>query len=313
MTKPPPAAADLSPYHLPLAGSSYPHLLRHPGTGWARPMAGALLGLGLFATLTPLFNSLVVLIGWALAGTPGDYPDFSQAARNFEQPIGMLAANLGIAILIPVSAALMLGLHHRHPGWLVSVQGQTRWGHLGISLIVALVVLGSMVALTETIAPPTGTPPNHLVGFLLVIALTSPIQAAAEEVFFRGYLTQALGSLAASPWLGIAASSLVFALLHGTQNLPLFLNRLAFGVVAGILVAVTGGLEAAIAAHIVNNMLAYTIAALSGTVAQLRAISTLSWAQAGIGIGSYTAFAVLIWLIGRGRVATTVPQLPAPS
>ena len=88
----------------------------------------------------------------------------------------------------------------------------------------------------------------------MVILLTSPLQAAAEEIFFRGYLMQALGSLVAKPWFGVVASALVFALLHGTQNLPLFVDRLAFGLLAGLLVWRTGGLEAGIAAHVVNNV-----------------------------------------------------------
>ena len=37
--------------------------------------------------------------------------------------------------------------------------------------------------------------------FLVVVILTAPIQAAAEEYFFRGYLMQALGSLVAQPWM----------------------------------------------------------------------------------------------------------------
>ena len=73
-------------------------------------------------------------------------------------------------------------------------------------------------------------------GFLVVIVLTSPIQAAAEEIFFRGYLMQALGSLVARPWFGVVVSSVVFALLHGVQNLPLFVDRLAFGLLAALLV-----------------------------------------------------------------------------
>ena len=55
-------------------------------------------------------------------------------------------------------------------------------------------------------------------GFLVVIVLTSPLQAMAEEIFFRGYLLQALGSLVARPWFGVVVSALVFALLHGLQN-----------------------------------------------------------------------------------------------
>ena len=95
----------------------------------------------------------------------------------------------------------------------------------------------------------------------------------AEEVFFRGYLLQALGSLVAQPWFGVVVSAVVFALLHGTQNLPLFVDRLAFGLLAGVLVWRTGGLEAGIAAHVVNNVFAYVIAGLTTSIAALKAIS----------------------------------------
>jgi membrane protease YdiL (CAAX protease family) len=54
--------------------------------------------------------------------------------------------------------------------------------------------------------------------------------------------------------------AVLFALAHGAQDLPIFFDRFAFGVVAGILVIRTGGLEAAIAMHVLNNFLAYAIA-----------------------------------------------------
>ena len=71
---------------------------------------------------------------------------------------------------------------------------------------------------------------------------------------------QALGSLVARPWFGVVVSAVVFALLHGLQNPPLFVDRLAFGLLAGWLVWRTGGLEAGIAAHVVNNVFAYVMA-----------------------------------------------------
>ena len=70
----------------------------------------------------------------------------------------------------------------------------------------------------------------------------------------------------------MVVSSVVFALLHGTQNLPLFVDRLAFGLLAAVLVWRTGGLEAGIAAHVINNVFAYSVAGLTTSVAALKAI-----------------------------------------
>ena len=163
----------------------------------------------------------------------------------------MLAANLGIATLIPICWVLMAIVHQVRPRWLWSVQAGLRWRYLLICLGVAAVVLNGVVLLSTLVeAPARWSPQPGFWGFLVVIILTSPLQAAAEEVFFRGYLMQALGSLVAQPWFGVVVSAVVFALLHGTQNLPLFLDRLGFGLLAAVLVWRTGGLEAGIAAHV---------------------------------------------------------------
>ena len=136
-------------------------------------------------------------------------------------------------------------------------------------------------------------------GFLIVILLTSPLQAMAEEIFFRGYLLQALGSLVARPWFGVVVSAVLFALLHGLQNPALFADRLAFGLLAGLLVWRTGGLEAGIAAHVVNNVCAYTLAGLTTSIAALKAIREISWVEAGFDIGGFALFAALAYALSR--------------
>ncbi len=40
-----------------------------------------------------------------------------------------------------------------------------------------------------------------------MILLTTPLQAAAEEIWFRGYLSQAVSSWVARPAAGIATSA----------------------------------------------------------------------------------------------------------
>ena len=113
--------------------------------------------------------------------------------------------------------------------------------------------------------------------FLLVVLFLTPLQAAGEEYAFRGYLTQGFGSLMAGiaqrsnasartvDWLSRGAAvvlpAVLFALAHGIgQSAPIFFDRFAFGVVAGILVIRTGGLEAGIAMHVLNNFLAFGLA-----------------------------------------------------
>ena len=170
--------------------------------------------------------------------------------------------------------------------------------------------LNGVVLLSTLVeAPARWSPQPGFWGFLVVIILTSPLQAAAEEVFFRGYLMQALGSLVAKPWFGVVVSALVFALLHGTQNLPLFLDRLGFGLLAAVLVWRTGGLEAGIAAHVINNVFAYVLAGLTTSIAEIRAISEIGWVDAAFDVGGFALFAVLAYLVARRLRLPTRVQL----
>src|SRR5829696_5315743 len=288
---------------LPPDGAVYPQLLRTSEFIWWRSALGVVFGLSMFLLITSLLSRVVTLFAWTIT-TPGvPYGQYYTQAYAFQRPSGMLAANLGIAMLIPICWLLMTMVHSVAPRWLSSVQPGLRWRFLLICS-----------AATE---PLNLGVQNGFWGFLTVIVLTSPLQAAAEEMFFRGYLMQALGSLVRQPWFGVVVSSVVFAFFHGTQNLALFADRLAFGLLAAILVWRTGGLEAGIAAHVVNNVFAYLIAGLTTSIAALRAIRGIDWVDAAFDVGGFALFAVLAFLVARQMKLRTTVDLslvrPAPA
>ncbi len=297
----------------PGAGAEYPRLVGSTGSGPVRGLLGALAGVALFALLAGSVTQLLLGLTWSLG--PGSTPflDYHAAATRYEMPVGVVAGNLGLAVLVPVSCLLMVLAHQVSPRWLVSVHGAPRWRYLLACVLVALVVLGGVYTLSVLVqgTAPSWQPQPGAVWFLLVVLLTSPLQAVAEEVFFRGYLLQALGAVVAAPWFGVVASAVVFAAFHGTQNVWLFLDRLAFGLAAGLLVWRTGGLEAACAAHVVNNVLAFGLAALTSSVAEARALSEVGPLQALFDVGGFALFAVLAWQVGRRmRVHTRVAAQP---
>jgi uncharacterized protein len=295
-----PAATVREQGALPPDGASYPQILRGQWYAWWRSVAGVILGLSLFSLVTLVVSQALVRVFWAT--TAGDQPrrDYFTKAFAFELPSGMLAVNLGLATLIPIAWALMAMIHQMRPQWLSSVQPRIRWRYLFGCLAIAAVALNGVMLLSTTVGKPLSVQTQQdFWAFLAVIVLTSPIQAVAEEIFFRGYLLQALGSLVARPWFGIIASSVVFALLHGIQNVPLFVDRLAFGLLAGLLVWRTGGLEAGIAAHVINNVFAYLIAGLTTSVAALKAIKGIGWVDAGFEVGGFALFAVLAYALSR--------------
>lgn len=287
----------------PPAGLSYPSLLRRPGEGWTgliRPIAGLLIVLSAYVLITSVVVQTVIALSWAISSPQVAYATYYAEASALERPIGMIASNLGLACLIPISFAGVAIVHRVRPGWLSSVRPRLRWGYLGISLAVAAVALAGVFALSTLVGPELALDPQpQFVAFMIIIVLTSPLQAMGEEYLFRGYLLQALGSVVSTPWFGIVTSSVVFALFHGTQNLPLFLDRLAFGLLAAILVYKTGGLEAGIAAHVINNVYAWGLAGLTSSVAEVRAMQETGWIDAAFDVAGFAVFAALAWLVAR--------------
>jgi membrane protease YdiL (CAAX protease family) len=255
----------------------YHELQRVGRAGWYRSLLGSVLLLALVFALVPALLGLLALVA-LLAG--GNSPEEASAVLDVTKevtPLGLAVVNVVLGSAI-VSSWLVLWLFHRlKPRWLSSVAPRLRWRFLLACLPLAVVALVASVGVSLFLPLSAGEEPVGAVNdftsttrdFLLVIALLTPLQAAGEEYVFRGYLTQAFGSLL--PWrrvslaLAVVVPSVLFALAHGLgQSPPVFFDRFAFGVVAGILVIRTGGLEAAIAMHVLNNFLAYGMALAFG-------------------------------------------------
>lgn len=293
----------------PPSGASYPTVVpRGPFLGM-RVVFGVMLGFAAYAVFVPLANQGLLGLGFLLRGG-GNWTAYFTDALAYRLPDGPVAGHLALALLIPISLLLTRYVHGLKPRWLASVQPGMRWRYLAMTVVVAAVLLNAVVwaqwALGEMPAWNEGQP--GAAGFLVLIVLSSPLQAAAEEFFFRGYLLQAIGSATGRSWLGVAGSALLFAVMHGVQNPALFAHRLVFGLVAGGLVVVTGGLEAAIGAHIVNNISSYAYALFSVTVEELRMVSGISWAEAGWNILAFVVFGLAAWWLARRlNLATTAP------
>jgi hypothetical protein len=146
----------------------------------------------------------------------------------------------------------------------------------------------------------------------IVILLTTPLQAAGEEYGFRGYGLQALGAWVRNPWFAIVVTSLLFAAAHGTQNPALFLNRFAFGMIAGWLTVRTGGIEAAIGIHVVNNMVVLLIASAAGQLAPSLTPTEAPWGTALLDVAGMVLYAFLALRLAqrKGLDRLTVPSPP---
>lgn len=289
----------------PGSGLRYPVALR--GEDPLKLVMGLLGALLAFLVVVQLLVWVVLGIGWFLRGQP-DFREYQSLALAYELPDGILASHLGIAGLLLFVSLIHRYWHGRNAIWVISVQPGGRWRYLLICFVVAAAVLNVVMWLMRGGNMAWQAAQPDWVIYLALILITSPLQAAAEEFFFRGYLQQAIGSLAGRAWVGVACSALVFAIFHGNQNIALFAHRLGFGLIAGTLVWATGGLEAAIAVHVANNVFAFGYALFTGGVATLKATSAISWEVACSDLASFAVFGAIAWWIGRRmHVATLTP------
>ena len=85
---------------------------------WWRSLLGVVFGLSLYLLLTSVVTQVVLGVSWGAVGAGEAYADFARRALAFEVPAGMIAANLGIATLVPICWVLMAIVHQVRPRWL---------------------------------------------------------------------------------------------------------------------------------------------------------------------------------------------------
>ena len=177
-------------------------------------------------------------------------------------PALFLANNAGIALMIPC-AWLGLIIYGQRPRWLSSVVGGLRWGWLFRILGLILLPYIALEALTVVLAGvPQLTWKPYGLFMIFVILLTTPLQCAGEEYGLRGLVNRLFGSYGSSRvsfWIGAVVSSLAFMWLHAAQDIYLNTFYFTFGMISCWMAWRTGGLEAGIALHVVNNVLAMAV------------------------------------------------------
>lgn len=303
-----------------IPGLAYHEIHRGSVTSWWRVLLGvaALAVLALFVLQLPIMVAFMVI--FLLRGS--NVSDAMDRVLDTDHltPSGLAYLNLALATAIPAAIAVTYLVHGRlRPGWLISVVGRVRWRWLLACLGIAVVALAATLVVGAVLPQSSDDPQvgGHLNAwtsttrdFVLVVLLLTPLQAMGEEFAFRGYLTQAVGGLFGRV-PAVVVPAVLFALAHGSQGAPVFFDRLAFGLVAGVLVIVTGGLEAGIAMHILNNFLAYGVALAYGDMTSALNPGEGSWWEIPVTLTQSLVYLGLVWLVARRlRVADRTPGAP---
>ncbi|WP_307840321.1 CPBP family intramembrane glutamic endopeptidase [Streptomyces sp. G44] len=272
---------------------------------WWRPLVGTGLVLagGVAAMLLVLLGSQVA---GALWGRPVDADGFRVWGGAGETGLALLS----LALLLPVVLLAARWAQRRPAGTVSSVAGRLRWRWLGRCAAMALPVVAGAFAVMLLLPSPAGDGtddmrwiglPGFLAGLAMVCVLV-PFQAAAEEYVFRGWLTQAVGAWLRSPWLAILPQAPLFAAAHGWGTPWGFADLVVFGLVAGVLTVRTGGLEAAIGLHVLNNLLAMGVsAAIVGALASEETAADMDWMSVCVDVVMLCGYAALVLRVAGRR------------
>jgi uncharacterized protein len=291
---------------------------------WWRPILGVLTLTFGVVVLAPIVILTAFMVGYAVQGA--DLEDSLNRLIDTDNvtPAGLAYVFLVLASAIPISWAISRVIHGLPPRWLSSVAPRIRWGWFATCLGLAVVALAATLVVSGLLPDQGGAEMSGELNdftsttrdFALIVLLLTPLQAAGEEYAFRGYLTQAFGGLIPYAWVAVVVPAVLFALAHGLgQSWPIFFDRFAFGLVAGTLVILTGGLEAGIAMHVLNNWVAFGLALAYGDMSSTLNPTGGTWWSIPVTLTQSLVYLGLAVLVGRriGLQTSTRPGvLEAP-
>ena len=243
---------------LPTEPRPYHQMLRGPLFRWWKPIVTLLLTVALGIPLITL--SVLPLVVMGLYTGDADVAVAELDINNLS-PTAFVVVNLSLIVLIPLAGLTIWIVHRIRPRYLSSVAGGIRWRWLIRCSLVVLPLWLAYMALGFVVAPVESPRPDDWLALLVIVLVMTPFQAAGEEYFFRGWIMQNVGAWFARPIVGlvvsVAVSTVAFAAAHGSPD-PWILGSIGcLAVAAGVAAYRTGGLEAGIAMHAVNNLLAF--------------------------------------------------------
>lgn len=291
---------------------------RDPQYRWWRPLAVGSTALGFYLILLVV---LVVAMVIMVAVNPTLWADTDMVTSetvNMTDPSEFILTMLSLIILIPACFTGYLLLGPKPVGLLLSVTGKLRFKWLGVCTLAALIVyviyfglsfaLEALGIVAPTEVPAESIPASPLLMILLVLLLV-PFQAAAEEYLFRGLLMQTIGSWLKHPLFAILIPIPLFVLGH-LYDIYGQIDVAVFALAAGYLTWRTGGLEAAIGLHVVNNVIIFVLGSVG--LADMNATeSTLASLISSVCLTVFVTF-LMVYLANRFKIERTAGPAPIP-
>lgn len=291
-----PAASDAKYHRAPLL---HPRPQEKPNAR-RRPIRALVLALVLGLAAQIIVFAAAAIIA-ALMGAEVETTVLSDDPNNVTSNT-ILLLSLAAIVVVPFFAARIARYQSR---FIFSVVGRIRWGIVGVAAAVSLAISGAGQVIA--FATGGGAEPRTLESqdfiFLAVVLVLVPFQAAGEEVFARGFLPQIFGHWFKSPWIAYLPGALLWIALHGYNTWGTV--TIAYSAILyAILVHKTGGLEAVIAIHTINNYFAFA----QQVFIVIEDPETIPWEAAVFDMVSTTITVGVVYLCVRRLASVSTPH-----
>src|SRR5262245_42320326 len=179
-----------------------------------------------------------------------------QGDAHADPLIDFIIINFSIFMMLAGLWVTVRWLHHRPLRTLITPEPRVDWKRIGRASLVWGILAARSAAAEDWIYPGryyVAFDPQRFLLFVALVLFVTPIQSAAEELVFRGYVMQGLGLITRRPVLIAVLSSILFAIphllnpeveKHGT--LLMAANYFAIGMVLATVTLRDGRLELAI-------------------------------------------------------------------
>ncbi|MCL2784675.1 MAG: CPBP family glutamic-type intramembrane protease [Propionibacteriaceae bacterium] len=181
-------------------------------------------------------------------------------------PMLFLINNVGIALEIAMCTLIAFLFFKQGFGWLVSVVGRFRWKWMFLTMMIFIIGYAVQTGIEYFLMGPEAMGFNDIemkpyTWFMIgAIVLTTPLQCAGEEFQARALLPKLIAAIVPFRWVGLTLAAILpsalFMYLHGASDPWLNAYYFLTGLSMWWLAYRTGGIEASIALHIVNNFFA---------------------------------------------------------
>ncbi|SCQ17798.1 CAAX amino terminal protease self-immunity [Tannerella forsythia] len=275
----------------------------------------------------PLF--IILITQWIQNPKPlTDINSFSQESMMSGIDSNLYLASMAFSFVVFLAVAIWIIKMFHGRSWTEVINGtkRVRWSRFFVGLAVWGVLQVGSFAINYMTDPNNFEfrfEPVRFI-FLTIITLTMiPIQSSCEEFVFRGYLAQGVASWTGSRLWALLIPSVLFALLHSANPEVtkygfgvMMANYFLIGLTFGLISLLDDGIELAMGAHSINNILGSMLMTYEGSALRTDALFKVKIINPGedlfIAVISNIVFIGILAFIYKWKFGILTRRVPPP-